>query len=141
VSADRAAGEAHPAAPDEPSPPSAADAPHAVVHRLTIRVAGRSYFVPTRDIDWIEGADYYVKLHVGPKVHLLRESLTSLERRLDRRRFFRPHRSAIVNLGRVREIRSTSSGDQVVVLDDKTRIKLTRGRRENLERMIEYLAD
>ena len=107
------------------------------VARLAIREIGRTYFVPVPTIDWIEGADYYVKLHVGGRVHLLREPLRSLALRLDPTRFARVHRSAIVNLARIREIRVAARGDHTLVLDDATRLRLTRGRRRDLESLIE----
>jgi two-component system LytT family response regulator len=107
------------------------------VARLAIREIGRTYFVAVSAIDWIEGADYYVKLHVGGRVHLLREPLRSLEQRLDPMRFARVHRSAIVNLARIREIRVAARGDHTLVLDDATRLRLTRGRRRDLEALIE----
>jgi len=114
--------------------PGPADEP---VARLAIREIGRTYFVAVSAIDWIEGADYYAKLHVGGRVHLLRESLCSLARRLDPTRFARVHRSAIVNLARIREIRVAARGDHTLVLDDATRLRLTRGRRRDLEALIE----
>jgi two-component system, LytTR family, response regulator len=107
------------------------------VARLAIREIGRTYFIAVSAIDWIEGADYYAKLHVGGRVHLLREPLRSLEQRLDPTRFARVHRSAIVNLARIREIRVAARGDHTLVLDDATRLRLTRGRRRDLEALIE----
>jgi two-component system LytT family response regulator len=70
-------------------------------------------------------------------VHLLREPMTSLAKRLNPRRFYRLHRSAIVNLARVREIK-TSGGEPTVVLLDGTRLRVTRGRRAELERLLEF---
>ena len=107
------------------------------VARLAIRETGRTYFVAVESIDWIEGADYYVKLHVNGRVHLLREPLRSLANRLDPARFARVHRSAIVNLSRIREIRMAGNGDHTLVLDDATRLRLTRARRRELEALIE----
>jgi len=113
-------------------------APHEErVARLAIREIGRTYFIAVSAIDWIEGADYYAKLHVGGRVHLLREPLRSLEQRLEPTRFARVHRSAIVNLARIREIRVAARGDHTLVLDDATRLRLTRGRRRDLEALIE----
>lgn len=114
-----------------------AAAPEERVARLAIREIGRTYFIAVSSIDWIEGADYYAKLHVGGRVHLLREPLRSLEQRLDPTRFARVHRSAIVNLARIREIRVAARGDHTLVLDDATRLRLTRGRRRDLEALIE----
>ena len=110
------------------------------VSRIAIRETGRTYFVPVSSIDWIEGADYYAKLHVGGRVHLLREPLRSLAQRLDPSRFARVHRSAIVNLARVREIRMAPRGDHTHVLEDTTRLRLTRARRRELEALVEMVS-
>ncbi|MES2304617.1 MAG: LytTR family DNA-binding domain-containing protein [Gemmatimonadota bacterium] len=111
------------------------------VGRLIVREVGQVIVVATRDVDWIEGADYYAKLHVGPKVHLLRETLASLEERLDPSRFLRVHRSALVNLSRVKAVEAGERGDGVVVLTGGTRVKVMRARREELERRLEALHD
>ncbi len=111
------------------------------VGRLIVREVGQIVVVPTREVDWIEGADYYAKLHVGRKVHMLRETLGSLEQRLDRRRFLRIHRSAIVNLTRVRSVEAHLRGEGIAVLADGTRLRVTRARREELERSLEMLHD
>ncbi|PYP76167.1 MAG: LytR family transcriptional regulator [Gemmatimonadetes bacterium] len=122
-----------------PVPAAAPAGTREQVTRLVIRETGRSYFVPVSTIDWIEGADYYVKLHVGTRVHLLREPLRSLVQRLDPARFARVHRSAIVNLARIREIRMAARGDHTLVLEDSTRLRLTRARRRALEALIEVV--
>lgn len=111
------------------------------VGRLIVREVGQIIVVPTRDVDWIEGADYYAKLHVGGKVHMLRETLASLEQRLGAGRFLRIHKSAIVNLTRVRVVESHVRGEGIAVLADGTRLKVTRARRELLERRLEELHD
>lgn len=118
-------------------PSDASEQPSERVSRIAIRETGRTYFVAVESIDWIEGADYYVKLHVNGRVHLLREPLRSLAQRLDPARFARVHRSAIVNLSRIREIRMSANGDHTVVLDDATRLRLTLARRRELEALIE----
>jgi two-component system LytT family response regulator len=104
--------------------------------RIAVKDAGRVFFVRVDEIVWIEAANYYVKLHIAGKVHLLRESMTSLESRLDPARFFRVSRSAIVNLDRVRELQPYSRGSQIVILDDGARVKLSHSRREKLERIL-----
>jgi two-component system, LytTR family, response regulator len=109
--------------------------------RLIVREIGQVMVVATRDVDWIEGADYYAKLHVGVKIHLLRETLASLEKRLDPNRFLRVNRSAIVNLTRVRAVEAHLRGEGMVVLADNTRIKVTRSRRAELEQKLEQLHD
>ena len=120
-----------------PIPGGAPIPPREPITRVAIRETGRTYFVPVAAIDWIEGADYYVKLHVGGRVHLLREPLRSLAQRLDPTRFARVHRSAIVNLSRIREIRMAARGDHTLVLDDTTRLRLNRARRREIEALIE----
>jgi two-component system LytT family response regulator len=97
--------------------------------------------IPTRDVDWIEGADYYAKLHVGPRAHLIRESLASLEQRLDAARFLRVHRSAILNLTRVRAVEAADRGDAVAVLATGARVKVTAARRQPLEGRLAALHD
>jgi len=82
------------------------------VMRVLVKTGGRVLFIRADEIDWIEAADYYVKLHVAGKVHMLRESMAALEARLDPELFFRVHRSAIVNLERVRELQPFSQGEQ-----------------------------
>ena len=111
------------------------------VGRLIVREVGQIVVVPTRDVDWIEGADYYAKLHVGRKVHMLRETLGSLEQRLDPRRFLRVHRSAIVNLARVQSVESHVRGEGIAVLGDGTRLKVSAARRDDLERRLEEMHD
>ena len=91
--------------------------------------------VNAADIDWIEAADYYVTIHARGQKYLLREPLADLEKALDPAVFFRPHRSAIVNLGRIREIQPMFHGDSVLVLSDGSKVKLSRSRREEFERV------
>ena len=115
----------HPGAPQE----SSAD-------RLVIRSAGRVLLIETADVDWIEGAGSYVRLHVGTRSHLLRQTLSRLESLLDRDRFLRIHRSTMVNLKRVRELRPRSHGESTVVLRDGTELKLSRTYRDRLARLL-----
>jgi two-component system LytT family response regulator len=100
--------------------------------RIVVKQEGRVIFVRAEDLDWIEAADYCVKLHVQGQVHVIRESLSTLEDRLDPARFFRVHRSAIVNLDRIRELQPYFKGEHVLILHDGTRLKLSRARRESL---------
>jgi two-component system LytT family response regulator len=104
--------------------------------RIVIRDGGRTVFVPLSDIDWIEAADYYVQLHVGAKSYLHREPMRDLEARLDPRRFVRIHRSAIVALDRVAELRPSAHGDHRVRLRDGTDLRLSRARRGRLRALL-----
>jgi two-component system LytT family response regulator len=114
-----------------------------IAELLETRAARRSRFlIPVRDktiivdadqIDWIEAADYYVSLHTGGASHLLRETMDEIEKQLDPGQFFRTHRSAIVNIDRVREIHPLFRGDCELALVDGTRVKLSRSRRRTFE--------
>ena len=104
--------------------------------RFMVKVGGRVIFVKSSDVDWIEADNYYIKLHVGGKNHMLRLSMKELEERLDPKSFWRIHRSAIINLERVKELRQNPNGEYVVVLNDGTELKLSRGRRERLHELL-----
>lgn len=106
------------------------------LHRLVIREEDRIFFLKTSDIDYIEAADYLAKVHVGEAVHTIRESLTSLEDRLDPARFVRIHRSTIVNLDRVQELQPWFHGAYSVILRDGTTLKLSRSRRKHLQKLL-----
>jgi two-component system LytT family response regulator len=101
--------------------------------RLLVKNAGRVTILKTGEIDWIEAADYYACLHVGGKSHLLRRSLAELEGDLDPSMFCRIHRSAIVNLERVHEMRLDPNGEYEVILRDGTRLRMSRSYREQLQ--------
>ncbi len=101
--------------------------------RFLIPVRDKTVVVDAAQIDWIEASDYYVTLHAGAAAHLLRQTMDEIEKQLDRRQFFRVHRSAIVNVDRVREIHPLFRGDCALVLADGRRIKLSRSRRKEFE--------
>src|SRR6266576_6515167 len=100
--------------------------------RLLVEDDGRSFFVRTADVDWIEAAKNYVRLHVGDRVHTVRTTLAALDARLDPEQFRRISRSALVNLDRVREVQPWFHGDAVVILDGGARLPLSRRYRANL---------
>ncbi|MFI5210194.1 MAG: LytR/AlgR family response regulator transcription factor, partial [Gemmatimonadales bacterium] len=101
--------------------------PPEVPERLAVKNDGRVTFVRTADIDWIEAASNYVRLHVGRETHLIRESMTGIEARLSPGRFLRIHRTMIVNLDRLRELQPWFSGEYIAILADGTRLKVSRG--------------
>jgi len=105
----------------------------ALKSRFLIPVRDKTIVVDAADIDWIEAADYYVTLHTGASSHLLRQTMDEIEKQLDGRRFFRVHRSTIVNIDRVREIHPLFRGDCALVLADGRRLKLSRSRRKEFE--------
>ena len=105
------------------------------VERLVVSTTECQLVIPVTEIDWIGADNYYARLHVGTKTHLLRESLSSLETRLDPSRFARVHRAAIVQLDRVMELRTTARGDEAI-LHDGSRIPVSRRRRALLDQLL-----
>lgn len=103
------------------------------LRRLAVPHGNRVDYVDTADIDWIEAADQYVKIHVGTKEHLMRGSLASLEGRLDPAAFSRVHRSAIVALDRVRTLESLGDGSARVRIGEHTWIPVGRARLAELK--------
>ena len=101
--------------------------------RLVVKSGGRLFFLRTDEIDWIEAAGNYVRLHVGPVSHLLRETMNAIEGRLDPEKFFRIHRSRIVNMERIQEMQPWLNGEYAVLLRTGTRLTLSRGYREKLQ--------
>jgi two-component system LytT family response regulator len=103
------------------------------VERLVVKSGGRVFFLRTDEIDWIEAAGNYVRLHLGQESHLFRETMNRMETRLDDRRFARIHRSRIVNTERIKELQPWFNGDHVVILRDGTRLTLSRGYKDKLQ--------
>lgn len=108
----------------------------APVKRFLVRTREKVLFIRSEDIDWVEAADYYVSIHTGGKAYLLRQTMMELERQLDPAKFVRVHRSAIVNLDRVAEMHPLFRGDCLLVLQDGTRLRMSRARREEFERRL-----
>jgi len=102
------------------------------LERLTIQSQGRISFVNTTEIDWICAADNYVELHVGDATQLLRRSISALADELANNQFVRISRSHLVNLDRIKEIRSKSHGDYLILLHNGTRLIGSRTYRHNL---------
>lgn len=109
--------------------------------RLAIKSAGQVDFVALSEIDWIEAADYYAAIHIGARTHLLRRSLSDLEQDLDAALFCRIHRSAIVNLSRVRGLRSNEDGDYTVLLSNNATLRLSRKYRKQLQSRLGVLSE
>lgn len=107
--------------------------------RIPVKEAGRVVFVQSEEVDWIEAADNYVCLHVGKKTHLLRQTMSEMERRLDSRRFMRIHRSRIVNIDRIREVHPQSSGDSIILLEDGTELTSSRTYSQKRRQMLSPL--
>ena len=99
--------------------------------RLVVKSSGRIFFVRLDEIDWIDAAGNYVRLHVNGESHLFRETMNAIEKRLDSR-FVRIHRSHIVNADRIKEL-LPSDGEHTVVLQNGTRLTLSRGYKGRLQ--------
>jgi two-component system, LytTR family, response regulator len=100
--------------------------------RVVVRSARSSTVVELADVDWVEADGDYLRLHVGPKSHLVRGTLGAFEPRLNPREFVRIHRSAIVRLSRVRELVPQLHGDYRITLTTGARLRLSRSYREKL---------
>jgi two-component system LytT family response regulator len=100
---------------------------------LVVKSAGQVSFLKVSEIDWIEASDYYSCLHVGTKSHLVRRSMAELDQELDQSIFCRIHRSTIVQLDRVRGLKLNEGGEYDVVLNNGTRLRLSRRYRAQLQ--------
>jgi two-component system, LytTR family, response regulator len=101
--------------------------------RLVVKSRGQVLFLDAADIDWIEAAGYYACLHVGTDTHIMRRTLSELEKDLGEEKFTRIHRSIIVNLERIRALELQSGGEYEVVLKSKVRLPLSRRFRKGLQ--------
>ncbi len=104
--------------------------------RFVVRDGHRIRFIATEDVDWIDAAGNYVRLHVAGHSHLLRETMKSVEARLDPERFVRVHRSAIVNLERVVSMEPYFHGEYVLTLRDGTRLNSSRSQGARLRALV-----
>jgi two-component system, LytTR family, response regulator len=101
--------------------------------RLVVKSPGQLLFVDVSDIDWIEAASYYACLHVGRDTHIIRRTLSELERDLGEGSFIRIHRSIIVNVDRIHGLELQSGGEYEVILKSKARLRLSRRYRKRLQ--------
>ena len=107
------------------------------LERLVVKSVGRVFFLKIDEIDWIEAAGNYLKLHVGRDSHLIRETMNSIEAKLNPDKFLRIHRSTIVNIDRIKELHPMFSGDYDVVLQTGAKITLSRNYRERFLELFE----
>jgi two-component system, LytTR family, response regulator len=105
------------------------------VERLVVKSAGRIFFLSVSEIDWIEAADNYVRLHAGRESHLVRETMSSLEKKLDPTQFLRVHRSRIVNIRKIKELRPLFRGEYDIMLQDGKRLESGRGYRDRIQKL------
>jgi two-component system LytT family response regulator len=104
--------------------------------RILVKSSGEIFFLKADEIDWIEAEGDYMKFHVAGRTHLMRETMARLEARLDPKRFIRIHRSAIVNIDRLRKLSPSFAGEYAVILHDGTKLKLSRGYHERIAALL-----
>jgi two-component system LytT family response regulator len=107
------------------------------LRRLVVKESGRIFFVDTTDVRWIEAQGNYVQIHAAGDSHLVRRSMKGLMSRLDPARFLRIHRSIIVNIDRVKELRPLFHGEYSLLLDDGTELTSNRSFKDDLQRLLE----
>lgn len=113
--------------------PQRPDATKAYLQHLVIPERDRQLVIPVDDVEWIEGDTYYVRVHAKARVRLLRERLSKLESSLDPTRFHRTHRSALVRLDLIRELRAESAYSYSAVLATGERVPVSRERLKGVE--------
>lgn len=110
--------------------------PSASIERFTVRNGDRLEVFRVDEIDWIEAEEYYVKLHIGQKEHLIRQTMNAMQDQLPTNRFARIHRSTIVNLDRITAIEPLFQGNHEVILNDGTRLRMSRRRKDTLSGLL-----
>lgn len=106
------------------------------LERLVVKSGGRIFFLAVNEIDWIESADNYVSLHSGRDAHLIRETLTSLESKLNPEEFLRIRHSAIVNVKRIKELHPLFKGEYEIVLQNGVKLTSSRRYRHKLDSLL-----
>jgi len=106
---------------------------NAYTTRIVFKSRGRILFLPVGDIRWIGAEENYVRICAGAESHLLRETMARLEKRLDPQMFLRVHRSSIVNLQFLKEVRSEADGESTVVLTSGEKIPMSRSYRSRIQ--------
>jgi two-component system LytT family response regulator len=107
------------------------------IDRLIIRAGGKIMFLKPADIDWIEADGKLAQLHVGKATHSVRIQLKRLEQRLASHGFVRVHRSAIVNVDRIKELEPWFHGEYVVILKDGTKLTSSAAHSQALHRIVD----
>ena len=129
-----------PAGPGVPAAPAAAaTAAPDYVDRIVLKADGALHFIKTRDVIWIEAQGDFVKVQTPGKTQLVRETLQSMERKLDAAKFLRTHRSFLVNLEHVRKVEVALYGDYVVFMSDGSKLRLSRNYRAKLKALLKQI--
>lgn len=104
--------------------------------RLVVKSGGKVFFLKTDEIDWIEAAGNYVRVHAGTESHLLRETMSGIQKKLDPNQFIRIHRSTFVNIEQIKELQPWFHGEYVVILKEGTQLTMSRSYRNNLPELL-----
>jgi len=104
--------------------------------RFVVKSGGRVLFLRNDEIDWIEAAGNYVRVHVGKETHALRETMSAIAKKLDPIHFIRIHRSTFVNIEKIKELQPWFHGEYVVILRDSTQLTMSRSYRNNLPELL-----
>jgi two-component system LytT family response regulator len=112
------------------APAPSSDAAHEYLNRIAVKSVGRTVFVNTDSVDWLETAGNYVCLHAGKDTHVVRETMNQIESQLDPRLFVRIHRSTMVRIEAIKEIQPLFNGDRVVILHNGAKLTMSRSYRE-----------
>lgn len=107
------------------------------LERMIARTNGKILILRVDDVDWVEAAANYVRVHIGSKQYLVRETMTNLEARLDPDKFLRIHRSVIVRKDRIKELEPLFQGDYSIILVDGTRLTSSRGYRDRIQNFLQ----
>lgn len=128
------------AANSEHLPGMQAEAPngHLYTSRIVFKSRGRILFLSVEDIRWIAAEENYVRIHTGNESHLLRETMARLETRLDPNIFLRVHRSSMVNLHHVKEVKSENDGDATVIMKDGKTVTMSRSYRSRIQKWLHH---
>jgi len=110
--------------------------PPTYLNRIAVRGTSGTILVNTKDVDWLEAAENYVELHVGPLRHLVELTMTEIAKRLDPSCFVRIHRSVIVNTGRIRAVRPASHSEYLLTLTTGTQLRSGRTYRAAIQRLV-----
>lgn len=108
--------------------------------RFTVRTGDVLSVFKAEEIDWVEADEYYAKLHIGGRVHMVRQTMHALEEQLPAAQFVRIHRSTIVNLDRIVALEPMFQGDYTVILTDGTRLRMSRRRRDVIAHKLKHFA-
>ena len=117
-------------------PPQAEGPARTHLQRFVVKLGARIVFVRVEEVDWIQSAANYVRLHAGSNSYTVRETMSRVESMLDPARFLRVHRNAIVNLDAVQQFESSPQGSMTAIMRDGARLPLSRSYRTTIRKML-----